>query len=88
VVITFALSTLLLTACSQISSLTPVGGAALTSVRNATYDVLVDPYWSTSGSPSSLLLCALPRRRASRAPVRLPVERRSSRKQDPKLPMN
>jgi len=42
VVITFALSTLLLTACSQISSLTPVGGAALTSVRNATYDVLVD----------------------------------------------
>ena len=33
---------LLLTACSQVSSLTPVGGAALTSVRNATYDVLVD----------------------------------------------
>lgn len=42
VVITMALSSFLLSACSQISSLTPVGGAALTSVRNATYDVLVD----------------------------------------------
>lgn len=32
----------LLAGCSQIDSLTPVGGAAVTSVRNATNDVLVD----------------------------------------------
>lgn len=31
-----------LTSCSQIDALAPVGGAAITSVRNATYDVLVD----------------------------------------------
>ncbi len=37
-----AVAGLLLTACSQIGALTPVGGAAITSVRNATYDVLVD----------------------------------------------
>ena len=33
---------LALSACSQVSALTPVGGTAITSVRNATYDVLVD----------------------------------------------
>lgn len=33
---------LALTSCSQIDALAPVGGAAITSVRNATYDVLVD----------------------------------------------
>lgn len=33
---------LALSACSQIGALTPVGGAAITSVRNATYDVLVE----------------------------------------------
>lgn len=32
----------LLAGCSQVSALTPVGGAAITSVRNATIDVLVD----------------------------------------------
>lgn len=37
-----ALATLALSACSQISALTPVGGTAITSVRNATYEVLVD----------------------------------------------
>ena len=31
-----------LTGCSQIDALAPVGGAAVTTVRNATYDVLVD----------------------------------------------
>lgn len=31
-----------LTGCSQIAALTPVGGDAVTSVRNAVYDVLVD----------------------------------------------
>lgn len=31
-----------LTGCSQIDALAPVGGAAVTAVRNATYDVLVD----------------------------------------------
>lgn len=36
------LATLALSACSQISALTPVGGTAITSVRNATYEVLVD----------------------------------------------
>lgn len=41
-VVAAALVCLVLTACSQVSSLTPVGGASLTSVRNATYDVLVD----------------------------------------------
>ena len=33
---------LALSACSQVSALTPVGGTAITSVRNATYEVLVD----------------------------------------------
>lgn len=37
-----ALATLTLTACSQVSALTPVGGTAITSVRNATYEVLID----------------------------------------------
>ena len=38
-----ALSTLLmLSACSQVNELTPVSGDTITSVRNATYDVLVD----------------------------------------------
>ena len=37
-----ALATLALGGCSQISALTPVGGTAITSVRNATYEVLVD----------------------------------------------
>ncbi len=31
-----------LAACSQIDALAPVGGAAITTVRNATYDVLVE----------------------------------------------
>lgn len=31
----------ILTACSQVASLTPVGGSSLTSVRNAANDVLV-----------------------------------------------
>lgn len=33
---------LALTACSQISALTPVGGDSITSVRVAVYDVLVE----------------------------------------------
>lgn len=37
-----ALAAVTLTACSQVASLTPVGGASLTSVRNAANDVLVD----------------------------------------------
>lgn len=37
-----AIPLLLLTACSQIDALTPVGGAAITTVRNATYEVLID----------------------------------------------
>lgn len=32
---------LVLTGCSQVAALTPVGGTAITSVRNATYQVLV-----------------------------------------------
>ena len=32
----------MLASCSQIDALAPVGGAAITSVRNATYDVLLD----------------------------------------------
>ena len=28
--------------CSQVAALTPVGGGAITTVRNATYDVLFD----------------------------------------------
>lgn len=36
------LAALALSGCSQISALTPVGGTAITSVRNATYEVLVD----------------------------------------------
>lgn len=42
---------LLITACSQVSSLTPVGGAALTSVRNATYDVLIDQQIAILAAP-------------------------------------
>lgn len=42
---------LLLSACSQIDSLTPVGGAAVTSVRNATNDVLVDQQVSILVAP-------------------------------------
>ena len=37
-----AVASLGLAACSQVASLTPVGGASLTSVRNAANDVLVD----------------------------------------------
>lgn len=37
-----AVSSLGLAACSQVASLTPVGGASLTSVRNAANNVLVD----------------------------------------------
>jgi hypothetical protein len=33
---------ILLTACSQVASLTPVGGSGVTSVRNAANDVLVE----------------------------------------------
>ena len=33
---------LLLTACSQVASLTPVGGSSITSVRNAANDVLIE----------------------------------------------
>ena len=36
------LAALALSACSQVSALTPVGGTAITSVRNATYEVLVE----------------------------------------------
>ena len=36
-----ALAAVALTACSQVASLTPVGGSSLTSVRNAANDVLV-----------------------------------------------
>lgn len=32
----------LLTACSQVTALAPVGGAPITTVRNAIYDVLVE----------------------------------------------
>lgn len=36
-------SAIVLTAgCSQVAALTPVGGDAITTVRNATYDVLFD----------------------------------------------
>ncbi len=31
-----------LASCSQIDALAPVGGAAITTVRNATYDVLIE----------------------------------------------
>ena len=41
-IVAVAAGGLLLSACSQIDSLTPVGGSAVTSVRNATNDVLVD----------------------------------------------
>ncbi len=42
-VVSAALSTLLmLSACSQVNELTPVSGDTITSVRNATYDVLVE----------------------------------------------
>lgn len=37
-----AMAAVALAGCSQIGALTPVGGTAITSVRNATYDVLVD----------------------------------------------
>jgi hypothetical protein len=37
-----AIAALLLTACSQVASLTPVGGSSITSVRNAANDVLID----------------------------------------------
>lgn len=37
-----ALASLGLAACSQVASLTPVGGASLTSVRNAANNVLVE----------------------------------------------
>jgi len=46
-----ALGSLLLTGCSQIDSPTPVGGAAVTSVRNATYDVLVQEQVSILEAP-------------------------------------
>ena len=36
-----AVAALALTACSQVAALTPVSGGPLTSVRNASYDVLV-----------------------------------------------
>jgi hypothetical protein len=36
-----SLAAVALTACSQVASLTPVGGSSLTSVRNAANDVLV-----------------------------------------------
>lgn len=36
-----AAAAVMLTACSQINALTPVGGDSVTSVRNAVYDVLV-----------------------------------------------
>ena len=36
-----AVAALALTGCSQVAALTPVGGTAITSVRNATYQVLV-----------------------------------------------
>ena len=42
---------LLLSGCSQIASLTPVGGSAVTSVRNATYDVLIDQQVSILVAP-------------------------------------
>ena len=45
------LAALTLSACSQISALTPVGGTAITSVRNATYEVLVDQQVSILVAP-------------------------------------
>ena len=50
-IIATAVGALLLTGCSQIDSLTPVGGAAVTSVRNATYDVLVHEQVSILEAP-------------------------------------
>ncbi len=35
-------SAMMLTACSQVASLTPVGGSSVTSVRNAANDVLIE----------------------------------------------
>lgn len=49
--VAMAVGVVLLTGCSQIDSLTPVGGAALTSVRNATYDVLVQEQVSILEAP-------------------------------------
>ena len=40
--IAVGVAALALSACSQVSALTPVGGTAITSVRNATSEVLVD----------------------------------------------
>ena len=40
--IAVGIAALALSACSQVSALTPVGGTAVTSIRNATYEVLVD----------------------------------------------
>lgn len=41
-VVALSAMALLLSGCSQIDALAPVGGAAITTVRNATYDVLID----------------------------------------------
>jgi len=51
VIVVAAAGGLLLTGCSQINSLTPVGGSAVTSVRNATNDVLVDQQVSILVAP-------------------------------------
>ena len=41
---------LLLTACSQVASLTPVGGSSITSVRNAANDVVEVQFLTTRKS--------------------------------------
>ena len=46
-----ALASLGLAACSQVASLTPVGGASLTSVRNAANNVLVEQEVPILGAP-------------------------------------
>ena len=51
VILVAAAGGVLLAGCSQIDSLTPVGGSAVTSVRNATNDVLVDQQVSILVAP-------------------------------------
>lgn len=41
-VVACILGSALITGCSQIDALAPVGGEAQTTIRNATYDVLLD----------------------------------------------
>ena len=52
--IAIGVAALALSACSQVSALTPVGGTAITSVRNATYEVLVDQKVSILEAPQCI----------------------------------